>query len=58
VGVWADSNGEIAHRGGLAVADLVGTSAVEFPGDHGGFLGDEYGQTGEPGAFADFCVEF
>ena len=28
-------------------------SAVEtFPSDHGGFLGGEYGQTGEPEAFA------
>ena len=52
VGVGAGSNGEIAHRGGSAVADLLGVSAVEFPGDHGGFLGGEYGQTGEPGAFA------
>jgi hypothetical protein len=25
---------------------------VTFPGDHGGFLGDEYGQRGEPDAFA------
>ena len=23
-----------------------------FPGDHGGFLGGEYGQAGEPDAFA------
>ena len=25
---------------------------VIFPSDHGGFLGGEYGQTGEPDAFA------
>ena len=25
---------------------------VAFPGDHGGFLGGEYGQTGESDAFA------
>ena len=25
---------------------------VTFPGDHGGFLGGEYGQSGEPDAFA------
>ena len=53
VGVGADSNGEIAHRGGLAVAELLGTSPTEFPGGHGGFLGGEYGQTGEPGPFAE-----
>jgi len=51
--VGAGSNGEIAHRGGLAVADLLGTNPVEFPGGHGGFLGGEYGQTGEPNAFAE-----
>jgi hypothetical protein len=53
VGVGADSNLEIAHRGGLAVAELLGTSPVEFPGGHGGFLGGEYGQSGEPGLFAE-----
>jgi hypothetical protein len=25
---------------------------VVFPSDHGGFLGGEYGQTGDPDAFA------
>jgi hypothetical protein len=25
---------------------------TEFAGDHGGFLGSEYGQTGEPDALA------
>jgi hypothetical protein len=25
---------------------------TEFPGDHAGFLGGEYGQHGEPDAFA------
>ena len=53
VGVGAGSNGELAHRGGLAVAELLGTSPVEFPGGHGGFLGGEYGQSGEPGPFAE-----
>ncbi|HZN15987.1 MAG TPA: alpha/beta hydrolase [Acidimicrobiales bacterium] len=58
VGVGADSNGEIAHRGGLAVAELLGSRPVEFPGDHGGFLGGEYGQaTGKPGPFADLLRE-
>ena len=31
-----------------AVAELLGTSPVTFPGGHDGFLGGEYGQTGEP----------
>ena len=51
--VGAGSEGELAHRGGQAVAELLGTRAVTFPSDHGGFLGGEYGQTGEPGAFAE-----
>jgi pimeloyl-ACP methyl ester carboxylesterase len=46
------SEGEMANRGAHAVAELLGTEAVAFPSDHGGFLGGEYGQTGEPGAFA------
>ena len=52
VAVGAGSDGELAHRGGDAVAELLGTTAMTFPGDHGGFLGGEYGQTGEPAAFA------
>ncbi|NEK56797.1 alpha/beta hydrolase [Geodermatophilus sabuli] len=52
IGVGAGSDGELAHRGGEAVAARIGVRTVEFPGDHGGFLGGEYGQTGEPEAFA------
>ncbi|RBY78779.1 alpha/beta hydrolase [Geodermatophilus sp. TF02-6] len=52
VAVGAGSEGELAHRGGLAVAERLGTAPVVFPGDHGGFLGGEHGQTGEPEAFA------
>jgi pimeloyl-ACP methyl ester carboxylesterase len=50
--VGAGSAGELAHRGGEAVAELLGTSPVTFPGDHGGFLGGEYGQSGVPDEFA------
>jgi pimeloyl-ACP methyl ester carboxylesterase len=31
------SRGEMAHDGGLALAERLGTQAVVFPGDHGGF---------------------
>ena len=31
---------------------VAGTEPVVFPGSHGGFMGDEYGQPGEPDAFA------
>ena len=34
------------------MAERLGTPPVTFPGDHGGFLGGEHGQTGEPDAFA------
>jgi hypothetical protein len=36
----------------VAVAQQLGTTPVTFPSGHGGFLGGEYGQTGEPDAFA------
>lgn len=52
IGVGAASHGELAQRGGLEAAKRLGTEATPFPGDHGGFLGGEYGQTGEPTAFA------
>jgi hypothetical protein len=48
----AESDGELAHRGAHAVAERLGTDPVVFPSGHGGFLGGEYGQTGEPEAFA------
>ncbi len=52
VAVGADSDGELAHRCGEALAERLGTPPVVFPSHHGGFLGGEYGQTGEPEAFA------
>ena len=52
IGVGEKSGQMIAGRAGLAVAERLGTPPVTFPGDHGGFLGGEYGQTGEPDAFA------
>jgi pimeloyl-ACP methyl ester carboxylesterase len=52
IGVGAKSGQQLAGRAGAAVAGRLGTTPVTFPGDHGGFLGGEYGQTGEPDAFA------
>jgi len=52
VAVGAESTGELACRAGTAVAERLGTAPVTFPGGHGGFLGGEYGQTGDPDAFA------
>jgi len=42
----------MAYRGALAVAERLGAEAVRFPSNHGGFFGGEYGQMGEPDAFA------
>ncbi len=47
-----ESDGEMAHRGAEAAAERLGTTAVSFPSHHGGFLGGEYGQAGDPDAFA------
>ena len=47
-----ESEGQMANRGAFAVAERLGTKPVIFPSNHGGFLGGEYGQTGEPDAFA------
>ena len=47
-----ESAGQMAHRGALATAERLGIDPVSFPSDHGGFLGGEYGQAGDPDAFA------
>jgi pimeloyl-ACP methyl ester carboxylesterase len=47
-----ESDGQMASRGAFAVAERLNTTPVIFPGDHGGFFGGEYGQSGEPDAFA------
>ncbi len=48
----AESEGEMANRGGHAVAERLGQKPVIFPSHHGGFLGGEHGWGGEPDAFA------
>jgi pimeloyl-ACP methyl ester carboxylesterase len=48
----AASGQTLAARGADAVAAALGAELVEFPGHRGGFLGGEYGQQGEPEAFA------
>lgn len=46
VGIGAESGHLVTHRTSTALADLIGAPIAEFPGDHGGFLG-------QPGEFAD-----
>jgi pimeloyl-ACP methyl ester carboxylesterase len=52
IAVGEESEGEMARRGGEAVAAKLGTTPVVFPSGHGGFLGGEYGQSGKPDQFA------
>ncbi|WP_030681499.1 alpha/beta fold hydrolase [Streptomyces sp. NRRL B-1347] len=52
VAVGTESEGELAARAGVAVAERLGLSPEVFPSHHGGFLGGEYGQHGEPEPFA------
>jgi pimeloyl-ACP methyl ester carboxylesterase len=52
IGAGAESEGEMAHRAALAVAERLGTEPVIFPSHHGGFLGGEFGWAGDPDAFA------
>jgi clorobiocin/coumermycin A biosynthesis protein CloN7/CouN7 len=46
VAAGATSRGQVANRAAVALADQLGTSVVEFPGDHGGFLAlpDQFGR--------------
>jgi pimeloyl-ACP methyl ester carboxylesterase len=52
IGVGEESDGQLAARAGLAVAERLGITPVTFPSGHGGFLGGEYGQRGDPEGFA------
>jgi pimeloyl-ACP methyl ester carboxylesterase len=52
VAAGAESEGILPSRAAKAIAERLGATAVTFPSGHAGFLGGEYGQTGEPDAFA------
>jgi pimeloyl-ACP methyl ester carboxylesterase len=52
IAAGVESEGEVANRGAHAVAERLVTTPVAFPSHHAGFLGGEYGQTGDPDAFA------
>jgi pimeloyl-ACP methyl ester carboxylesterase len=52
VAVGAESSRQMAGRAALAVAERLQTPPVTFPGGHDGFLGGEFGRTGDPDAFA------
>jgi pimeloyl-ACP methyl ester carboxylesterase len=52
IGVGEESSNQLAGRGGKAAAARLGLEPVVFPSNHGGFLGNEYGQPGKPAEFA------
>lgn len=52
IAAGAESGGTLAARAAMAVAERLGTDVIVFPSHHGGFLGGEYGRTGDPDAFA------
>jgi pimeloyl-ACP methyl ester carboxylesterase len=52
IAAGAESEGELANRAARAAAERLGATPVIFPSHHGGFLGGEYGQAGDPDAFA------
>jgi pimeloyl-ACP methyl ester carboxylesterase len=50
--VGVESERILPGRATYAIAERLGTVPVVFPSGHAGFMGGEYGQTGEPEAFA------
>jgi pimeloyl-ACP methyl ester carboxylesterase len=52
VAAGTESRGLLTWRTSEALADALGTDLAVFPSHHGGFLGPEFGQAGEPEAFA------
>jgi hypothetical protein len=47
-----ESGQQLAARGGRSVAEGLGREPAVYPSGHGGFLGGEYGQHGDPDGFA------
>jgi pimeloyl-ACP methyl ester carboxylesterase len=52
IAAGVESGQTLAARAARGVAARLGTEPVIFPSHHGGFLGGEYGQAGQPEAFA------
>ena len=55
---WTSAIGEageggLARRGGEALAALLGVAPVVFPGDHGGFVANDWSPQNDPRAFAE-----
>ncbi|MEW2353564.1 alpha/beta hydrolase [Spirillospora sp. NPDC029432] len=52
IAVGEETEAAITARTAVAAAELLGGRATVFPSHHGGFMGGEFGQTGQPEAFA------
>ena len=52
IAVGTESQELLTGRTSVATARALGQEATVFPSHHGGFLGGEFGQSGEPAAFA------
>ena len=52
IAAGVQSEGEMAARGAAAFAERLGVGLTMFPSHHGGFLGGEFGQRGDPDGFA------
>ncbi|MGH3473550.1 MAG: alpha/beta fold hydrolase [Aeromicrobium sp.] len=52
IAVGIESEGGFTGRTAVATAEALGQEAIVFPSHHGGFLGGEFGYSGEPEAFA------
>ncbi len=52
IAAGVQSSDTITGRTSAALAEALGLPLTVFPSHHGGFLGGEYGQAGEPEAFA------
>jgi pimeloyl-ACP methyl ester carboxylesterase len=52
VAAGVESKDELTGRAAVATARALGQDITVFPSDHGGFLGGEFGQHGQPEAFA------
>lgn len=50
--VGAEGEGTMPRRAGEAFAKLLGTEPIRFPGDHGGFMANEWTPDNDPAAFA------
>jgi pimeloyl-ACP methyl ester carboxylesterase len=50
--IGVESEGQLAYRAGVAIAERLGTKPVIFPSHHAGFLDGDHGMRGDPDAFA------